>query len=108
MKYRFTSPTKVITPTWKKCCAELPKKYSRRIWKGKYKNLKHWSIDELTIKEYPFVTLRINTNTWVEASVNYPADPKQASAVRTEIIKKAVRELLRESDKTIFPKSNAR
>lgn len=65
-------------------------------------------VDELTIREYPFVTLRINSNTWVEASVNYLVDPKRASAIRTEIIRRAVPELLKQSDKVMFPKSNAR
>lgn len=65
-------------------------------------------VDELTIREYPFVTLRINANTWVEASVNYLVDPKRASATRTEIIRRAVPELLKNTDKVMFPKSNAR
>jgi len=65
-------------------------------------------VDELTIREYPFVTLRINVNTWVEASVNYLVDPKKASATRTEIIRKAIPELLKEPDRVMFPKSNAR
>jgi small-conductance mechanosensitive channel len=66
------------------------------------------AIDELTIREYPFVTLRINANTWVEASVNYLVDPKKAAAVRTEIISKAIPALLKEPDKVMFPKSNSR
>jgi small-conductance mechanosensitive channel len=65
-------------------------------------------VDELTIREYPFVTFRTNSNTWVEASVNYLVDPKQASAIRTTIIKNAVTALLKEPDKVMFPKSNAR
>jgi small-conductance mechanosensitive channel len=70
--------------------------------------VKQTAVDELTIREYPFITLRINPNTWVEASVNYLVDPKKASAVRTEIIKRAVPELLKQTDRVMFPKSNAR
>ena len=66
------------------------------------------AVDELTIREYPFVTLRTNANTWVEASVNYLVDPKKASSVRTEIIRRAVPELLKQTDKVLFPKSNMR
>lgn len=65
-------------------------------------------VDELTIKEYPFVTFRTNSNTWVEAAVNYLVDPKQAAAVRTDIIKRAIAALLKEPDKVMFPKSNSR
>jgi small-conductance mechanosensitive channel len=70
--------------------------------------VKRTAVDELTIREYPFVTLRINANTWVEASVNYLVDPKKASAIRTEIIRRAIPELLRQTDRVMFPKSNSR
>lgn len=65
-------------------------------------------VDELTIREYPFVTFRTNANTWVEASVNYLVDPKQASIIRSKIIKETVARLLQEPDRVMFPKSNAR
>jgi small-conductance mechanosensitive channel len=70
--------------------------------------VKQTPVDELTIREYPFITLRTNANTWVEASVNYLVDPKKASAVRTEIIRRTVPELLKQTDRVMFPKSNAR
>jgi len=65
-------------------------------------------VDELTIREYPFVTYRINVNTWVEATINYLVDPKQASVVRSTIIKNAIAALLQQPDKVMFPKSNSR
>lgn len=65
-------------------------------------------VDELTIREYPFVTYRINANTWVEATINYLVDPKQASVVRSTIIKNAIAALLQQPDKVMFPKSNSR
>lgn len=65
-------------------------------------------VDELTISEYPFVTLRISPNTWVEISVNYLVDPKKAASVRTSIIKNVVSALLQEPDRVMFPKSNNR
>ena len=65
-------------------------------------------IDELDIKEYPFVVFRINANTWIEVSVTYLVHPKQASAVRSRLIKSIVRELLKEPDKVMFPKGNSR
>lgn len=65
-------------------------------------------VDELVIREYPFVTFRINANTWVEASVNYLVDPKHSSKTRSDIIKLALSRLLQEPDRVMFPKSNAR
>jgi small-conductance mechanosensitive channel len=70
--------------------------------------VKQTAVDELTIREYPFITLRINANTWVEASVNYLVDPKKASTIRTEIIRRVIPELLKQTDRVMFPKSNAR
>lgn len=65
-------------------------------------------LDEHDIKEYPFVCFRTNANTWVEALVIYLVHPKQASGIRTRIIKAAIGELLKNPDKVMFPKSNAR
>ena len=65
-------------------------------------------VDELEIKEYPYVIFRTNVNTWVEANVTYLVHPKKASATRSMIIKKAIAELLKEPDRVMFPKSNAR
>ena len=50
----------------------------------------------------------ISMNTWIEASVNYLVDPKNASATRSNILKLAVKRLLEQPDKVMFPKSNAR
>jgi small-conductance mechanosensitive channel len=78
----------------------------------KVKELKHMvhqtPVDELTIREYPFVTLRTHPNTWIEVSINYLVDPKNAAAVRSEIIRKAIPLLLKEPARAMFPKANAR
>jgi len=65
-------------------------------------------IDELEIKEYPFVTYSINANTWVEATVTYLVEPKRAALIRSEIIKEVIPELLKNPDSVMFPKGNAR
>lgn len=65
-------------------------------------------VDELDIKEYPFVSFRINTNTWVEIMVTYLVKPKQAAATRSILIKKILAELNTQKDKVLFPNSNAR
>jgi hypothetical protein len=65
-------------------------------------------VDELEIKEYPFVVFRINANTWVEVSVTYLVHPKKASAMRSKLIKAILKELLKEPDRVMFPKTNAR
>jgi len=72
------------------------------------KLVKQTPVDELEIKEYPFVVYRINPNTWVEVSVTYLVHPKTASAVRSRLIKSIIAELLKQPDKVMFPKSNMR
>jgi small-conductance mechanosensitive channel len=75
----------------------------------KFKELvKQTPVDELEIKEYPFVVFNINSNTWVEVSLTYLVTPKSASSVRSRLIKSIVRELLKEPDKVMFPKGNSR
>ncbi|MCW3071461.1 MAG: mechanosensitive ion channel family protein [Bacteroidetes bacterium] len=70
--------------------------------------VKQTPVDELDIKEYPFVSYRINTNTWVELTLTYLVEPKMASGTRSNLIKKILEELVKYPDKAMFPKSNAR
>jgi small-conductance mechanosensitive channel len=65
-------------------------------------------VDELDIKEYPFVVFRVNANTWIEVSVTYLVHPKKASLIRSRLIKSIVTGLLQEPDRVMFPKSNSR
>jgi small-conductance mechanosensitive channel len=70
--------------------------------------IKETPIDEMEIKEYPFVQFRTNANTWVEVLLVYLVEPKHSGTVRSNLIKKILQELLKEPDKVMFPKSNAR
>lgn len=65
-------------------------------------------ISEVEIKEYPYVSFRINANTWVEVTVTYLVPPKKASAIRTEIIRGILSEFNKAKDKVLFPNSNSR
>lgn len=70
--------------------------------------LEQTPVEELDIKEYPYVTFKINANTWVEAIVTYLVEPKKAAGVRTNLVKKILEALKQEPDKAMFPKSNSR
>lgn len=65
-------------------------------------------VDELEIKEYPFVSFRINSNTWVEVTVTYLVEPKHAAMTRSILIKKILEELNKNKEKVMFPNSNNR
>lgn len=65
-------------------------------------------IDEMQIKEYPFVSFRINQNTWVEVTVTYLVAPRRAATTRTKIIGKILAQFKLAPEKVMFPKSNSR
>ncbi len=66
------------------------------------------AIGKLEIKEYPFVTLRSNANTWIEVTVIYLVPPRDASAIRTAILRDAIATLKQKPDKALFPNGNNR
>jgi small-conductance mechanosensitive channel len=75
----------------------------------KFKNLvEQTPVDQLEIKEYPFVSYRINANTWVEVTVTYLVEPKKATATRTRLIRKILAELNAQKEEVMFPNSNSR
>jgi small-conductance mechanosensitive channel len=72
------------------------------------KLLEQTPVDQLEIKEYPYVSFRISANTWVEVIVTYLVAPKKAAAVRSNLVKKILSELNTQKEKVLFPNSNAR
>ncbi len=65
-------------------------------------------VNELEVKEYPFINFRINANTWVEVLLIYLVDPKDAAAVRTGLIRKILKALNQEPGKAMLPKADNR
>jgi len=65
-------------------------------------------VDELEIKEYPYVSYRINANTWVEVMVTYLVEPKKATTTRSKLIRKILEELNSKKEQVMFPNSNSR
>lgn len=87
--------------------AELPAEMEEHV-RNLRELIKETPVDEIEIKEYPFVNFRINTNTWVEVLLVYLVDPKKASAVRTNLIRKILAALIAEPGKVMFPKGDNR
>jgi small-conductance mechanosensitive channel len=65
-------------------------------------------INEMEIKEYPYVSFRIDENTWVEVTVTYLVPPRRAATIRTEIIRKILAEFNKAPGKVLFPNGNSR
>jgi small-conductance mechanosensitive channel len=65
-------------------------------------------VDHLNVKERPTVTFRVSENTWLEATVRYLVDPKEAGQLKTRLTKKLLVELNKNPDRVLFPKSNMR
>ena len=65
-------------------------------------------VDELEVREEPVVFFRAGANTWVEATVRYLVDPKEAGRVKTRMLAAALERLRAEPDRAQLPKSNMR
>ena len=65
-------------------------------------------VNELEVREYPSVIFRVNQNTWIDATVRYLVQPREAGRVKTRLIKKMLERLNAEPDRVGFPKDNAR
>jgi small-conductance mechanosensitive channel len=65
-------------------------------------------VDELTVREHPSVVFRVNQNTWIDASVRYLVEPREAGRVKTRLIQKMLQRLNAAPDRVGFPKDNLR
>lgn len=65
-------------------------------------------VDELQVREHPAVVFRVNQNTWIDATVRYLVEPREAGRVKTRLIQKMLERLNAEPDRTCFPKDNMR
>lgn len=65
-------------------------------------------VDEVEVRERPSVHFRVNPNTWLDATVRYLVDPKQAGKVKSRLIVKMLGRLNAEPERVKFPKGDAR
>jgi len=65
-------------------------------------------VDEVEVRERPSVHFRVNANTWLDATVRYLVDPKQAGRVKSRLIVKMLERLNAEPARVKFPKGDAR
>jgi hypothetical protein len=65
-------------------------------------------VDELQVREHPTVVFRANQNTWIEATVRYLVEPREAGRVKTSLVQKMLARLNAEPERVGFPKDNLR
>lgn len=65
-------------------------------------------VDEVEVQERPSVHFRVNANTWLDATVRYLVDPKQAGRVKSRLIVKMLERLNAAPERVKFPKGDAR
>ena len=65
-------------------------------------------VNELEVREHPAVVFRVNQNTWIDASVRYLVEPREAGRVKTRLIQKMLARLNAEPERVGFPKDNLR
>jgi len=65
-------------------------------------------VDELDVRERPSAIFRVSDNTFLEAIVRYLVHPKEASRVKSRLVKKLLSALTAYPDRVRFPKGDAR
>ena len=65
-------------------------------------------VNELEVREHPAVIFRVNQNTWIDATVRYLVQPREAGRVKTKLIRKMLERLNAEPDRVKFPKDDNR
>ena len=64
-------------------------------------------VDELEVRERPSVHFRVNTNTWLDATVRYLVDPKQAGSVKSRLLVEMLKRLQQAPERARLPKGDA-
>lgn len=104
----YTSDLDFVTQTIREITThELGPQMLERIKQLK-EMVKNSPVDEMEIKEYPYVTYSIDSNTWVQVTVTYLVPPRKAARFRTTIIKEILDELNKTPEKVLFPKGDSR
>jgi small-conductance mechanosensitive channel len=65
-------------------------------------------VNELEVREHPAVVFRVNPNTWIDATIRYLVEPREAGRVKTRLIQKMLERLKAEPDRVKFPKDDMR
>lgn len=65
-------------------------------------------VDHVQVQERPSVLFRVNPNTWIEATVRYLVDPKEAGATKTRLMATLLERLNAAPELTRFPKGDSR
>ncbi|PYS85013.1 MAG: mechanosensitive ion channel protein MscS [Acidobacteria bacterium] len=65
-------------------------------------------VNELEVREHPAVIFRVNQNTWIDATVRYLVQPREAGRVKTRLIRKMLERLNAEPERVKFPKDDNR
>ena len=65
-------------------------------------------VDHVQVQERPSVLFRVNPNTWIEATVRYLVDPREAGPTKTRLMARLLERLNAAPDLTRFPKGDSR
>ncbi len=65
-------------------------------------------VDEVQVHERPSIIFRVNTNTWIDATVRYVVDPKHAGGVKTRLLTTILKQLNAQPERVLFPKGDNR
>ena len=70
--------------------------------------LEETPVDHLEVDERPAVLFRVNSNTWIDATVRYLVTPRRAGRRKTFLTRRILERLNAAPEKVLFPKANMR
>lgn len=65
-------------------------------------------VNELEVKERPTASFGVSDNTWLEAKIRFLALPREASRVKSKLVRKMLEALNAAPDRVLFPKGDSR
>jgi small-conductance mechanosensitive channel len=65
-------------------------------------------VNELEVRERPSVFFRVSDNTWIEATVRYLVEPRQAGRVKNRLVLEMLKRLQKSPERVLFPKADMR
>jgi len=104
----YDSDLEFVADVMKRTVAEeLGPKMSERV--AVYRDLLAATpVDQLEVEDRPSVLFRVNSNTWIDATVRYLVTPRRAGRRKTLLTRRILERLNEKPERVKFPKENMR
>ncbi|TSJ36542.1 mechanosensitive ion channel [Mucilaginibacter corticis] len=98
----FNSDLDWVEQTVRKACLQQLDQKTKENVEAMRDQISEILVEDIEIREFPFVNFRIHQNNWVEVLLIYIVNPKQSSQTRSKIVKAVIAALLKAPEKVSF------